>query len=173
MPLKVSTKPIQKMEERFREGIFLGMRMRSDETIVGTADGVIKARTIRRRPEGEQWSAEEVKNMKGTPSMSVPGVQSDNITSRVGREAEDEEDRLQVEEEPNEDGDVQQEPVTREKNCAREEPMLRMMYVRRSDIVRFKGTLGCSGCKAIEEGARPKPHNDRCRERIRQELEKD
>ena len=79
------------------------MRMRSDEIIVGTADGVIKARTIRRRPEGEQWSAEEVENMKGTPSMPVPGVRSDNITSRVGREAEDEEgDRLQVEEEPDE-----------------------------------------------------------------------
>ena len=113
MPLKISTKPVPKMEERFREGIFLGMRMRSDEIIVGTADGVIKARTIRRRPKGEQWSAEEVKNMKGTPSMPVPGVQSDNITSRVGREAEDDEEgRPQVEEEPNEDGDVQKEPVT-------------------------------------------------------------
>ena len=174
MPLKISTKPVPKMQERFHEGIFLGMRMRLDEIIVGTADGVIKARTIRRRPKGEQWSAEELKNMKGTPSMPVPGVQSDNITSRVGREAEDEEEgRPQVEEEPNEDGDVQQEPVTREKNWAREEPMLRKMYVRRSDIVRFKGTPGCPGCKAIEEGARPKPHNDRCRARIRQELEKD
>ena len=106
--------------------------------------------------------------------MPVPGVQSDNITSRVGSEAEDEEEgRPQIEEEPNEDGDVQQEPVTREKNWAREEPMLRKMYVRKSDIVRFKGTPGCPGCKAIEKGSRPQPHNDRCRERIRQELEKD
>ena len=43
------------MEDTFLDGIFLGMGLRSDEILFGTARGVIKTRTLRRRVEEEQW----------------------------------------------------------------------------------------------------------------------
>ena len=42
------------MKDTFLDGIFLGMRLRSDEILIGTARGVIKTRTLRRRVEKEQ-----------------------------------------------------------------------------------------------------------------------
>ena len=54
------------MEDNFKEGIFLGMRMKSDEVIIGTPQGVVKARTVRRRPEegavGWRGSKESARN---------------------------------------------------------------------------------------------------------------
>ena len=47
-----------KVDAKFHDGIWLGLRMKSDESIIGTPSGVIKAKTARRLPEG--WCAEEV-----------------------------------------------------------------------------------------------------------------
>ena len=55
------------MEDTFLDGIFLGMRLRSDEILIGTTRGVIKTRTVRRRVEEEQWDPEFAKSIKGEP----------------------------------------------------------------------------------------------------------
>ena len=44
-PLKLSGHHRGNMEDTFLDGIFLVMRLRSDEILVGTARGVIKTRT--------------------------------------------------------------------------------------------------------------------------------
>ena len=49
-----------KVDARFPDGIWLGLRMKSDESIIGTPNGVIKAKTVRRLPEDQRWSTEEV-----------------------------------------------------------------------------------------------------------------
>ncbi len=36
------------LQDRWHEGIFLGVQDRSDEVLVGTREGVVKARTLRR-----------------------------------------------------------------------------------------------------------------------------
>ena len=48
------------MEPRYVDGIFLGLTDRSDDIIVWGAEGVRKARSIRRRAEGERWRPEEL-----------------------------------------------------------------------------------------------------------------
>ena len=56
MPMKPALKKDNraKLDDRMLEGIFLGVKLRSDEVIVGTSEGVIKTRTIKRLPEDNQ-----------------------------------------------------------------------------------------------------------------------
>ena len=54
-----------------REGIWLGMRMRTNEALIGTPAGVVKARTIRILPEDEKWSAAMILEVRGTPEDQI------------------------------------------------------------------------------------------------------
>ena len=56
LPLKTNRREKSKLE-RMREGIWLGMRMRTNKALLSTLAGVVKARTIRIQPEDEKWSA--------------------------------------------------------------------------------------------------------------------
>ena len=57
-----------KMKSRWASGIWLGIRDESGEVIIGTDEGVIKCRTVRRKgTKEERWASGQVENMKGTP----------------------------------------------------------------------------------------------------------
>ena len=52
----------------------MGIGEESGENIVGTKDGVIKCRTIRRRAQREnRWDKEEFMQMRGLPWEPIPG----------------------------------------------------------------------------------------------------
>ena len=55
------------MEGTLLDGIFLGMRLRSDEILIGTASGLIKTRTLRRRVE------------ENNGTMNSPGPSKENL----------------------------------------------------------------------------------------------
>ena len=40
-----------KVDAKFHDGIWVELRMKSDESIIGTPNGVIKAKNVRRLPE--------------------------------------------------------------------------------------------------------------------------
>ena len=63
-PLKLSGHQRGNTEDNFLDGIFLGMRLRSDEILVGTTRGVNKTRTMRRQVEEEQWDKEFARSSK-------------------------------------------------------------------------------------------------------------
>ena len=88
---KILYKPLKlsggNMEDTFVDGIFLGMRLRSDEILNGTARGVIKTRTLRRRVEEEQWDPEFAKSIKGEPRQPVPGINSDHLPAAISDRA--------------------------------------------------------------------------------------
>ena len=44
-----------KMDRMLMDGIWLGIKGRTGESIIGTAEGVVKAFTVRRRPKEERW----------------------------------------------------------------------------------------------------------------------
>ena len=92
-PLKLSGHHRGNMEDTFLDGIFLGMRLRSDEILV-TARGVIKTRTLRRRVEEEQWDPEFAKSIKGEPRQPVPGINSDHVAAGVRLEEDQADARL-------------------------------------------------------------------------------
>ena len=85
-PLKISSHR-GNMDYIFLDGILLGMRLRSDEILVGTTRGAVKARTLRRRVEVEQWDNEFARLIKGEPRQSVPGINSDHVPAAISDRA--------------------------------------------------------------------------------------
>ena len=66
LPLKTNKRDRSKLE-RLREGIWMGMRLRTNEALIGTPGGVVKARTIKILPEDEKWNGASILDVKGTP----------------------------------------------------------------------------------------------------------
>ncbi len=66
------------------EGAFIGVREESGEPIVGTEQGVIKARAFRRRgSEKERWLKGHVKSVGGIPWEPIPGREGIDMKSPV------------------------------------------------------------------------------------------
>ena len=61
-----------KLETEWFEGIWLGHNRNSNEILVGTSEGVVKAYAIRRQPEDARWDGEMIKKMNGTPQKPDP-----------------------------------------------------------------------------------------------------
>ena len=72
-----------KFESEWQEGIWLGHARASDETIIGTPEGVVRAWAVKRRSAEEQWNAEALKNVKGTPRQPNPNRPGSDIPIRV------------------------------------------------------------------------------------------
>ena len=63
------------MEARWKEGVWLGIRVESGESIIGTSEGVVKARDFRRTPEnGGRWCKEGFDSFVGLPWEPYPGA---------------------------------------------------------------------------------------------------
>ena len=62
-----------KARSPWNSGVWLGRSDATDENIIGTASGVKLIRTIRRRPVGEQYSAEAIQSMRGVPWQLTTG----------------------------------------------------------------------------------------------------
>ena len=178
-PLKLSGHRRRNMEDTFLDGIFLGMmKLRSDEILVGTARGVIKTRTLRRRVEEEQWDTEFAKSIKGEPRQPVPGINSDHVLAAISDRAgvrlqEDQADaRLGQQDagiDPPEAREVSMPPdrlVTQVRSDT-----LKRMYVTRGLGQQYGPTLGCPGCATIGSHHQAS-HSDTCMDRVRAELEK-
>ena len=59
-PLKMSTRTRAKIGDKMIEAVWLGVMLRTGEHILGTTDGVVKARTVKRRPTGEAWDRDAI-----------------------------------------------------------------------------------------------------------------
>ena len=56
MPLQPSNCRLGPLDSRFEQGTYLGPMDGSNTVLIGTASGVVKARTIKRSPSGERWT---------------------------------------------------------------------------------------------------------------------
>ena len=69
---------------RWLEAIFLGLREEAGELIVGSPEGVIKARDFKRHSShAERWDLEKFNRFKGVPWATVPGYEQDEIKSHI------------------------------------------------------------------------------------------
>jgi hypothetical protein len=152
--LPANTAGINKYEVRWQEGVWLGIRMESGETIVGTELGVVKCRDSRRKPaNGGRWNREFVDKIVGVPWEVYPGVKgSAEIRSRV---------RF-----PQEPGEAPR-PIR-----GRDEYIPRRFRIQKGDLQKFGFTAGCPGCRAANRGLPATGHSEECRRRIQEELEK-
>ena len=55
----------QKFDVKWHQGVWLGHSRTTNEALIGTADGVIKAYACKRLPEAERWNAKMVEDMHG------------------------------------------------------------------------------------------------------------
>ena len=83
MELKDNKDDRPKIERNLMSGIWLGTKGRTEEHIIGTPEGVVKAFTVKRRPVEERWSLEEAHAMKGTPGKPNPGTNDQRMPVRI------------------------------------------------------------------------------------------
>ena len=84
MLMRANTKGKDKFDSRWEQGVWLGIREDSGESIIGTSAGVIKARTIGRREiAAERWNIQLFYGFKGAPWQPVPGRSGDEIRVRA------------------------------------------------------------------------------------------
>ncbi len=136
-----------KAEPRWEEGVWLGVKDTTSEAIIGTSNGVIKARDWKHQgTHQERWNAEVILSVKGTPWEPVPGSNR-------------QESLLQIYV-PNDAIDViptTPEPVT---------PSVRRMPIFKRDVMRIGLTPGCNGClAALADSSYARDHSVECRKR--------
>ena len=54
-PSQIRGHELPSMEERFFAGRWFGLNAKSDEDIIGTSRGVVRARTVMHLPSGQRW----------------------------------------------------------------------------------------------------------------------
>ena len=67
LPAKDNKEGTNKADERFSEGVWLGMNPRTGEAIIGTENGVEMARTVRRKVESEAFDRQKILAIKVAP----------------------------------------------------------------------------------------------------------
>ena len=144
---RVTTEPMNRMNPRYQYGIWLGMRNNSADCFIGNADGVFRAREIRRLEPRDRWDREAINNVIGVPWRMTDGRWSVDIPE------------VQVEVIPLPPLPFDGSRVQRER-------------IIKQDIDEFGATVGCPGCNAIRDNKRRQAHSDRCRRRIEENLKK-
>ena len=74
---------VNKMDTEWKEGVWLGHARGSNEILVGTRDGVVRAYSVIRKPEGERWNRVLLQEMQGTPQQPDPNKQSEVIPIKI------------------------------------------------------------------------------------------
>ena len=80
-------------EDRWDSGVWLGCNIRDGMHLVGTRTGVYKVGTLQRKPDGEQWSADLVRNVTGSPLQPESGVEKRRVTTFAKHKLADKPDR--------------------------------------------------------------------------------
>ena len=149
-PKSTSKEIKNKMEPRFIEGVWLGITTDGKEHVVGPSEGVVRARTVKRRPYSERWSIEDVKSIKGIPARPNPEDGSTTIPIRI---------RIQ--------GDILEETPPEG-----HEPVRRRLMLQKKDFGKHGFTEGCQGCRQVEQGGYARDHNPTCRKRMEELIAK-
>ena len=150
--LQLASEGRDKADTRWSRGVYLGINDRTGEVVIGTENGITKARTFRRIADPkERWNREELDKVKQPPWEPEPGREDGEIRIRVG-----------IPEEP----DIRPEmPEPMEMAKAR-----RNFYITRADIDKHgfhPGPNKCYGCQAINRGVAGRAsHIAECRDRV-------
>ena len=129
----IPSEPLNKMNPRYKFGVWLGVRNNSAACFVGTAEGVFRAREVSRIEHQDTWDKEAINNVIEVPWRIADGNWTvDRLATQI--------DPLPPPPVPFEGTRVQRERITR------------------TDIEAIGTTAGCLGCNAIK---RAQAHSDR------------
>ena len=137
-------------EDRFSEGVWVGLTVRSGEHVIATEHGTFRTGAIMRKSADARWSAEMIRNIRGSPKEPRPGSNSSKLPVFVKHDAGGPRvDRIFV---PRAD----------------EMPEPRQMYIYKKDVEEHGPTPGCTACASIGKRghARGYAHSGECRLRF-------
>ena len=141
-----------KFEDKWREGVWLGVTLTSGESIVGTPEGVFRAGAIHRNADSDKWSQARIDAIRGTPREPTPGAVSDIIKVYVQPE-------IQAASKAAMPSSIPQ-PLP--------ETQVRRMRITQQDVLSHGPTDGCHACRDIvlkkERGGQG--HSEACRIRL-------
>ena len=148
MPLQPSNRRLGPLDSRFEQGRYLGLKDGSNMVLVGTASGVVKARTIKRLPLGERWTGSLLDSALG--NEFTPNALEDD-GGRV-------EIRALV---------LQPHAAVLVPPLAPEVRQVRRAPLRRIDFVQFGYTDNCPGCANARAGRKQAvDYSEQCRSRM-------
>ena len=153
--LRASKERKEKFESEWREGVWLGHSRESNEAVIGTKDGAVRAYAIKRQDEDRRWDGELLKDLQGTPQQPDPGKPGLAIPIRIHF-----------------DPPSLQEPIRAEEN---EKPrQIRRMKITARMLEKYGYSDGCDGCRYRRAGlGESRNHTEECRKRIEAEMDRD
>ena len=134
------------MEPKLFTGIWLGICPRTDEALVSTKEGLVRASTVKRTPLEKAFVAEEVLGVEITPA----GVER---RAMMGA---------------GEDDSGEQEVIKLDRT--EEVRGVKRFRISKEDFAEIGMTDGCPGCKAIRAGRPAQNHTEACRRRVENHL---
>ena len=158
----------EKHEGRWFTGVWLGVLPRTEESLIGTSEGVVKAAAVKRLSEDSQWSIEALRAVCGYPWQPVPTQAGDHVPIKIRERGvpatrEEEDSRIEVDGPESKDETLQ--PFVHEESDRK----LPDMKITRQMIEHYGPTEeGCSGCTKImlQVGGKLQ-HSEACRKRIK------
>ena len=140
--------PDGNMGPQWAEGVFLGYDRSSNTYRIHAASGVVSARTVRRRPENERWSADHLAGLTATP-WSL----HDRVATRV---------RFRTDA-----------PAGLDESAEPPAAPLRHLRINIDDLDRHGYTEGCVQCTYMRRHRRARPgttHSHACRARMEEAI---
>ena len=138
-----------KFESEWFLGIWLGHSRSSNEHLIGTKQGAIKAYAVKRQAEDERWDAALIQGLQGTPQQPDPHRPGIAIPVRVSFDPPAQGSGGPVLEEP--EGERQ----------------IRRMRITAALLEKYGFSPNCEGCRFRQAGlGETRGHTEQCRSRI-------
>ena len=142
-----------RLSSLWEEGIFLGVRAKSGEIIVGSKTGVWKTRTIQRRPYEDRWNTSTTELVRGVPWRTC-------------------------EDDPNVDGEKLEATKLTPQEVSSEREVVhdaipRRFRIEQQHIDAHGYSAKCDGCRSILRRTTRQTHSEACRKRFSELLKDD
>ena len=136
----------------WEDGIYLGVKARTAEIIVENRNGVWLTRTVRRKPTKERWDRSNLEMVVAAPwrkNEDDPKMDGEHLKSKVVAMDKEYREKLEAEEHV---------------------PVPQRVRISRKNLVEFRFTARCPGCRSLLRGTARQAHTENCRRRIEEEL---
>ena len=143
-----------KLSSTWRDGVYLGVKGKTGEIIIGNLAGVWRTRTVQRKPEDERWDRKNVEFVRMQPY---------DKESRNDKERSPEQLPVAIR---MPDAEAEEEDVQSQTR----EAVPRNLYIRKGDLDRHGYSAGCPGCLSILRGKARQAHSTACRKRFEELL---
>ena len=144
-----------KLSSEWAEGIWLGHSRGSNEAIIGTRDGVVRAYALKRMAADHRWDRDLLRAIRGTPQQPDPSRPGLKIPVKITFEP------------PREELIV---PTARDTETGK----VRRMMITPAMLDKYGYTEGCDGCRTKRAGLKERRgHTEECRARIEAAMAED